>query len=256
MPSLGALDASPLAVPQKFKTHPKLDTKIAACIDRVQSLGPKAAQETSKGLSHREMDHHPSSLARPADNGLSEDCVPPPSMVQDPNAPSISHPSPYVPVQPFVLPSNASLPPGQDLETPYLEPQTADNVLKHRLQSADKERSAPFVKRLATGPEVGKSIDGNKQGTARMSNPNSVNNAQTLSNNSVVQDAPFQSPTKDDDEEEDGEYIPPIEEEEDDVEEHQEDGGAKEGLQENTLDEEVNQMGVGTDLFNDADLGM
>lgn len=36
-------------------------------------------------------------------------------------------------------------------------------------------------------------------------------------------------------------------------------GGAEEGLQEDTLDEEVTEMeglGAGTDFFNDADLGI
>lgn len=239
MPNLEALDATPLAVPQKFKTNPKLDAKIAACIEKVHSLGAKAPQETSKGLSHGGVDR-PSSLAGTSEagnTGLSEDCVPPPAMVQDPNASSVSHPSPYVPVQPFVLPSNASLPPGQDLEIPYLEPQTADNVLKHRLQSADKERSAPSVKRLATGPEVGKIPEVSKQGTTSNSNSVNMRQSETLPNNSAVQDAPLAlSPTKDDEEEEDGEYIPPIEEEEeeedreDDAEEHQEGGGGGRGL--------------------------
>ena len=95
--------------------------------------------------------------------------------------------------------------------------------------------------------------------------PNSVNTLHSetkLSNShSVVQDPPFQSPTKDDEEEDDGEYIPPMEEEEGEDDVENDDGEVGEGgtVQDDTLDEElieIEGLGADTDFFNDPDLGL
>ena len=71
-------------------------------------------------------------------------------MVMDPNSENLAaarlNPSSYVPVQPFVMPQQVQLPPGET-SLPYLSQQTADNVLKHRLLFAEKEKPK---KRFAT----------------------------------------------------------------------------------------------------------
>ena len=129
-------------------------------------------------------------------------------MVQDPN-PNIARHLPYTPVQPFVMPSNVPLPPGQ-ANVPFLDDQTAENVLKHRLQSAEKERPAKRFTNNASSLDLGD----DEPLLNEASGQNNISHKRTNTTDGVqdLLDEFVQSPKDGGDlDEDDEEYVPPEE---------------------------------------------
>ena len=177
--NLEPVDLTPLTIPEKLaKLHQTSSVSGAVSVPATEVSQTSSTSPTGNSREN-----------------LSQQ-IKPPAMVQDPNE---NHdPESYIPVQPFVLPCSLPVPPSQT-SLPYLDEQSADNVLKHKLKKANnmernkrqKDESEEFV-------------------TVPMSDSSDSENLEQPQ--TLIEGGDTPNPELDED---DGEYIPPPEDLED-----------------------------------------
>jgi hypothetical protein len=209
--------ATTTAIPLASTIAPLMNQSLPSVPALAPSISPPNVPATTIGMSFNPNQISTSENLQ-ADMKSFNFGIRPPSMVMDPNldnsAAARLNPNSYVPVQPFVMPQQVQLPPGET-PLPYLHQETADNVLKHRHLSAEKEKSRKrFAAESVTGAShpVGLGLSGEVEDVSGSSTQNQ--HVSATSNTYTQESAPSTSKNNEqqdneEEEEDDEEYVPP-----------------------------------------------